>query len=96
MPSLTPEIIVTALGTFGPVRAPPAWRWWRWFAEVDDERVAFVAEDDEAWARLIREEELLGRLAGNVSFAVPEIVACRRSVRRSPPSPSMPTLRPAA
>src|SRR5215472_10170450 len=51
-----------------------AWRSWRWVMELTHDRIAFVAEDDNAWTRLCREEALLRRLAG-AGFGVPAVVA---------------------
>ncbi len=44
---------------------------WRWFLELPEERIAFVAETEEDAVRLCRERELLRRIASRVSFAVP-------------------------
>jgi hypothetical protein len=88
MPSLTPEVVAAAVEalTGRPPCTPPTWRWWRWFAELPGETVAFVAEDEDAWARLAREAALLDSLRSKVAFAVPEVTAtdatCRVQVRR--------------
>src|SRR5262249_25781241 len=61
-------------------RASPSWRWWRWVSELADDRVAFVAENDAAWARLRREQALLERLRG-AGFDAPVVLAVRERFR---------------
>jgi hypothetical protein len=77
MPSLTPDAVAAAIEALMPglLQALPTWRWWRWFVELPADKVAFVAEDDEAWARLEREAALLERLSSRMSFAVPAVIA---------------------
>ena len=86
MPTLTPEV-VTAIGRSA--RLAARWRGWRWTVELSNDWIAFVAEDNQGWARLRREHKLLERLAAGVSFGVPMIVAVaeaeRVQVRRKVP-----------
>jgi hypothetical protein len=57
-----------------PLSTPPTWRWWRWLAELPGESIAFAADDDDAWTRLVREAMLLDLLRPGV-LAVPEVTA---------------------
>jgi aminoglycoside phosphotransferase (APT) family kinase protein len=76
VPTLAPKAASSAVESLaGPLLAPPTWRWWRWLAELPGDRIAFVAEDSDAWSRLVREAALLERLASTVSFTVPEVIA---------------------
>jgi aminoglycoside phosphotransferase (APT) family kinase protein len=54
-------------------RIVPTWRSWRWMIACPDERIAWIAEDDEGWARLRREMELIGTLAA-AGCRVPRII----------------------
>ena len=47
----------------GSARVAPTWRSWRWMVDCPGERIVWIAEDDEGWARLQREGELIATLA---------------------------------
>ena len=96
MPMLTPKEVTAAVAAVVPplsgeeaAALAAAWRGWRWTLELPGDQIAFVAEDDQGWARLCREQALLERLAAKVSFHVPVIVtvgaAARVQVRRKVP-----------
>ena len=44
-------------------RVAPTWRSWRWMVDCPGERIAWIAEDEEGWARLQREGDLIATLA---------------------------------
>lgn len=77
------EIINESVGVVG---AAPAWRWWRWVVDLG-ERIAFVAEDAGAWARLERERVVLGWVGARVVVSAVEVVddVRRVQVRRKVP-----------
>ena len=81
MPMLTPKEVTAAVAAVVPpfsseeaADLTAAWRGWRWTLELPGDRIAFVAEDDQGWTRLCREQVLLDRLAAGVSFRVPVIM----------------------
>src|SRR5688572_27623662 len=76
MPARKPEDVASAVAAFAGLDAPisPEWRWWRWGVHLSDDRIVFVADDREGWARLRREARLLERLAGAPGVAVPKVV----------------------
>jgi Phosphotransferase enzyme family len=71
------------------VTAEPQWRQWRWVAQLPDGFIAYVADDEEGWNKLRREEILLQTVAPRVGFAVPDVVlsveADRVQLRRKTP-----------
>ena len=67
--------VTTAMATFtgAGVAVTPVRRGWRWVAELPGGMIAYVAEDDDGWARLRREELLLKSIAPRMTVAVPEV-----------------------
>jgi aminoglycoside phosphotransferase (APT) family kinase protein len=51
----------------------PTWRSWRWMVDCPGARIAWVAEDDGAWARLRREGKLIATLAA-AGCRVPRVI----------------------
>jgi hypothetical protein len=88
VPKLTPKEISTAVARVAPVLSgrlsaclDASWRGWRWVLELPSDQIAYVAEDDQGWARLCREQKLLELLVEGVSFRVPVIVAVAKAER---------------
>ncbi len=54
-------------------RVAPTWRSWRWMVDCPGDRIAWIAEDDEGWARLRREGELIATLAAT-GCRVPRVI----------------------
>ena len=54
-------------------RFAPTWRSWRWMVACPGDRIAWIAEDDEGWACLQREGELIATLAA-AGCRVPRVI----------------------
>jgi aminoglycoside phosphotransferase (APT) family kinase protein len=76
MPAREPGDVASSVATFAGLDAPisPEWRWWRWGVHLPGDRIVFVADDREGWARLRREARLLERLGGEPRVTVPKVV----------------------
>jgi hypothetical protein len=71
MPRSLPEDVVRMVAHHlelrGAAQVAPTWRSWRWMVDCPGDRIAWIAEDDEGWARLRRKGELIQTLAGRRS-----------------------------
>jgi hypothetical protein len=89
MPTLDAAEVEARVRAIGRAAGPASFREWRWAVPVDEAHLAFVADDDEGWVRLRREEALFARLRGRVCCEVPAIVtmadAPRVMIRRMVP-----------
>ena len=70
---ITPESLCVALNRATSLRLAPrevalAYHHWRWVAHLPDQRIAFVADTENACQRLAREQRLLQLLADRVHF----------------------------
>src|SRR5215471_14368329 len=88
MPRSLPEdivrMVVHHLELGNGARVAPSWRSWRWMVDCPGDRIAGIAEDDEAWVRLRREGELIATLAtagGRVSRVIGVNEVARLQVR---------------
>jgi aminoglycoside phosphotransferase (APT) family kinase protein len=75
---ITPESLCLALNRVTSLRLAPrdvvlAYHHWRWVAHLPEQRIAFVADTENARQRLARERQLLQLLAGRVHFRVPRV-----------------------
>ncbi len=57
------------------------WRSWRFIAELEGDRIAFVAADESAWKRLADEAELIERLRPALDCKLPEVIFVCEEVR---------------
>src|SRR5215831_11715968 len=75
---ITPESLCVALNRATSLRLAPgdvvlAYHHWRWVAHLPDQRIAFVADTENARQRLARERQLLQLLADRVYFGMPRV-----------------------
>jgi aminoglycoside phosphotransferase len=75
---ITPESLCFALNRATSLRLAPrdvvlAYHHWRWVAHLPAQRIAFVADTENARQRLARERQLLQLLAGRAHFGVPRV-----------------------
>src|SRR5215469_17105677 len=84
MPRSPPEDVLRIvahyleLGSAAPVA--PRWRDWRWMVDCPGDRIAWIAEDEEGWARLRREGELIATLAA-AGCPIPRVIGVDEIVR---------------
>lgn len=84
MPRLLPEhVLRTAarhLELGSAAQTAPTWREWRWMIECPGDRIAWIAEDDEGWARLQCEGQLIATLAAT-GCRVPRVIGADDGAR---------------
>jgi aminoglycoside phosphotransferase (APT) family kinase protein len=80
LPNDIAQMVVHHLELESAARVSPTWRSWRWMADCPGSRVAWIAEDDEAWARLRREGELIAILAA-AGCQVPRVIGVDQVAR---------------
>jgi Phosphotransferase enzyme family len=84
MPRSLPEDVVRMLAHLpelgSAARVAPTWRSWRWMVDCPGDQIAWIAEDDEGWARLRREGELIATLAA-AGCRVPRVIRVHEVAR---------------
>jgi aminoglycoside phosphotransferase (APT) family kinase protein len=84
MPHPLPEKVVGMIAHHlelgSAARVAPAWRSWRWMVDGPGDRIAWIAQDDEAWDRLRREGALIATLAA-AGCRVPRVIGVDEAAR---------------
>jgi aminoglycoside phosphotransferase (APT) family kinase protein len=80
MPDDVARVVAHHLELGSAARVAPTWRSWRWLVDCAGDRIAWIAEDDEGWARLQREGELIAALAA-AGCRVPRVIGVDEAAR---------------